>query len=297
MKYSDRRKLISDVMWTMRKYDAHFAMRIVRNYFEQPKCKDEYFKLNSSLKNHEQILPPDILLNVVPEFRRIIELYAYIDMRNVLEMRGFLQYARGFKCLLDIGALYGDFSLVFCRMTNGTAHAVDPSPQAQEVLARMISINPDLTIQSHAIALGATSSEIEMAQEWIHCVNLDESNINTNATIRVTQKTIDEFVHDLNALPDVVKIDAEGIELDILKGGRQYFLNHMPRIFMEIHPTYLARKGQSVGELCDLLSDYGYTIYHSDGVRAHKPHRLFAEHEGYLVHRVICDRSKSRRLM
>ena len=277
-------------VWAYRTYDSWFAKRVLLDRIEQPLCKRRYDRLNANLPPQAQILPPDVRLTVIPELRRVYELYSYIDMRNVVEMRGFIRYAKNFKCLVDIGALYGDFSLVFCALTRGTAHAVDPSPEANAVLAKLIAANPAARILPHPLALGAEPGRLEMAYEWIHCVSLMGAK-NESRTVSVTQQTLDRFVADLPEIPDVLKIDAEGAELDILKGGRDYFSRHAPRIFLEVHPTYLQRRNQSVAELVSLLSEYGYAIYHSDGIPVRDPVRVLSKDEGFLVHRVICDKT------
>ena len=283
--------VVLQAIWAWRTYDTWFAKRLLRDRFEQPRCKRLYDRLNANLPPNEQILPPDVRMQIIPELRPAYELYAYGDMRNVVEMRGFLRYAKGFKCLVDIGALYGDFSLVFCALTGGSAHAVDPSPEANAVLAKLIAANPAVRIHPHSLALGAEPGTLEMAYEWIHCVALAGAK-SESRTVSVTQQTMDRFVADLPETPDVMKIDAEGAELDILKGGRDYFTRHRPRIFMEVHPTYLQRRNQSVAELVALLSEYGYTLYHSDGVPVRDPARVLSKDEGFLVHRVICDAGK-----
>ena len=48
--------------------------------------------------------------------------------------------------------------------------------------------------------------------------------------------TIDSFINTPDArIPDIIKIDVEGAELLVLKGGKEFFKNHKPIIFMEVH--------------------------------------------------------------
>ncbi len=281
-------EIARDTLWAYRKYNFQIAKRTFKDFLEQPSREKNYLKLNTNLPADHLIFPPNIELKITPEIRGIYELYAYREMRNVVEMQGFIKYAKNRHSFIDIGALYGDFSLIFCAMTNGTAYAVDPSPDANDVLSKLMALNPDKQIFQHPIAIGKENGKFEMAFEWIHCVDLAGAADQEN-TITVEQKTMDAFVNSIGEEPDTIKIDAEGAELDILFGGKNYFNNTAPRIFLEIHPTYLARRGQSVEELVNLLTEYGYAIFHSDGVPAKNPAKLFSEHEGFLVHRVICE--------
>ena len=47
---------------------------------------------------------------------------------------------------------------------------------------------------------------------------------------------IDSFINTQDArIPDIIKIDVEGAELLVLQGGKEFFKNHKPIIFMEVH--------------------------------------------------------------
>lgn len=285
-------KPLLDALWAYRRGGSWFAKRALLDHIEQPWWKRRYIRLNKDAPADVQVMHRDIRFRVMPEVRRIFELYSYLDMRNVCEMQGFIKYARNRTCLLDLGALYGDFSLVFSAMTGGVSYAVDPSPEAQLVMKQLMGKNPELRIEAFAMAVGGESAVIEMAFEWIHCVDPRGAASQSN-TIKVQQKTMDDFVRGLANMPDVVKIDVEGAELDVIRGGKAYLAEHSPRLFIEVHPTYLQRRGQSAAELVKQLEDMGYRIFHSDGEPVEHPETVLGLAEGYLVHRVICDKSKS----
>lgn len=278
-----------EVLWNWRHYSLWHARRALRDFSDQPVLKQRYEMLNKGLPDDQQALNDGVRFQVIPEMRRIIELYAYLDMRNVVEMNGFLAYARGRDCLLDIGALYGDFSMIFCAMNGRTALAVDPSPEAQALLTRVMAVNPDLDIRPFSVALGIQDGQLRMAREWIHCVAVTNEDNEGQDTVEVKQSTMDSFLAGLDVHPDTIKIDAEGFELDIIQGGRSYLRQYQPRLFLEVHPTYLRKRQQTVCDLVDELHSHNYFIYHPDGAFISNPKRVLANSEGYFVHRVICD--------
>ncbi len=270
-----------EVIWNWRHYSSWHAQRAWLDYREQPSRQQRYEELNKGLGEDEQVLNDEIKVNVIPEMRRILELYAYLDMRNVVEMSGFLRYARGRSCLLDIGALYGDFSMIFCAMTGGTAFAIDPSPEAQGLLEKIMAVNPSLDIRPYAVALSSENGSLCMAREWIHCVAVTDEHDHQGETVQVRQATMDSFLTSLKMQPDTLKIDAEGFELDIIRGGADYLRKHQPRILRKRH--------QHVHDLVAELKASGFTIYHPDGKVIRDPEKVLSKSEGYFVHRVICD--------
>jgi FkbM family methyltransferase len=60
--------------------------------------------------------------------------------------------------------------------------------------------------------------------------------------------------------PDVVKIDVEGGELDVLRGGRETLSGARPLILFEHVTEAAALYGASSGELWDELSELGYEV-------------------------------------
>jgi FkbM family methyltransferase len=197
--------------------------------------------------------------------------------------------------LLDIGALVGDFSLAFAKMNKGgTAYAVDPSPKVHDSISQVIAINPGLDIRMMPFALGRENGSLKMSFDRMHCVDAASQVGDMTNVVEVQQMTIQQFVSSHDPIPDAVKMDAEGMELDILLGGRDYFSNEGPIIFLEIHPSYLVNKGQSVPELVDTLCGYGYDLYHHDGKRIKKAKKYLSESEGNDQHRIICSQKPLR---
>jgi FkbM family methyltransferase len=73
--------------------------------------------------------------------------------------------------------------------------------------------------------------------------------------IDVATRRIDTLISDQFIEPaQIVKIDVEGAEMLVLEGGREFFRNYMPLIFMEIHNITM------MCEVSNFLHSIGYTI-------------------------------------
>jgi hypothetical protein len=81
--------------------------------------------------------------------------------------------------------------------------------------------------------------------------------------VRVSVSTLDEEVGDL--VPSVVKIDVEGAELDVLRGGRALLTSARPTLILEHVASAAALYDASSAEVWDVLADYGYEVYSVTG--------------------------------
>jgi FkbM family methyltransferase len=76
----------------------------------------------------------------------------------------------------------------------------------------------------------------------------------TRCQVEVT--TLDDYFHARNIRPALLKIDVEGHELEVLKGGRQLLTACKPRILMECENRHM-QEG-SVEDVFDFLRRLGY---------------------------------------
>jgi FkbM family methyltransferase len=79
---------------------------------------------------------------------------------------------------------------------------------------------------------------------------------------------LDEFFATRGDLPDVIKIDVQGAELDVLRGAAGILERHHPALLLEVHPSLIGNFGGTVTELYELLARHGYQL------------RRFTDHRG-----------------
>ena len=65
----------------------------------------------------------------------------------------------------------------------------------------------------------------------------------------------------------LMKIDVEGMELNVLKSGRQFLETDRPILYLEVARRHMASAGNRVAELDDLLRDLGYHFFLNLGPR------------------------------
>ncbi len=191
-----------------------------------------------------------------PDAYESLSIFCGSEPGSTAEMTNFLQRSNGRKRLLDIGSFYGAFALAFTNSApDRKALAVDASALAFALLLYNAHANEHLDIVPIETAMSDTSGEIAMHYEWRYAVAAPRGEVD----ISVQKQSGDELCDKYSFEPDVVKIDVEGHELKVIRGLQSVFKLHQPLLFLEIHPAWIEREGQSVGELEALLHDVGYT--------------------------------------
>jgi FkbM family methyltransferase len=84
----------------------------------------------------------------------------------------------------------------------------------------------------------------------------ENSRVDENARAEVETITLDDF-QEKEPTPDIIKIDVEGKELEVLKGGEATLKEHQPDIFIEIH--YGIEDAVKVSMVDDFMRKHGYS--------------------------------------
>jgi FkbM family methyltransferase len=159
---------------------------------------------------------------------------------------------------LDIGAHYGVYSLLMSAKCgrSGRVIAFEPDPDARALMARNLGLNSDLS--RPVIEPIACSDENGNAFLFTRGGNgqssLARSGVEFSAhhhahKISVPLVTLDSYLES-HRLPEprLVKIDAEGAEIRILKGASK-LLNGTSDVLCELHPYAWPEFGNTFTEL------------------------------------------------
>lgn len=146
----------------------------------------------------------------------------YTGLHEFEDMAFLLHYLREGDDFLDIGANVGAFSLLG-GAKGAHCYAIEPVPTTFKQLVRNIKLN-ELESLVKCFQLGFSDSEgiLEFSQ--------DKGTMNrvvngVQSSILVSVQTVDQFIIKQNITPKMMKIDVEGFEFPVLKGGLNLFLD------------------------------------------------------------------------
>ena len=218
-----------------------------------------YRQLNADSRTSEITLRPAIRLNILPECKIPFEYFCYRDDECVQEMDCFLALARDKSRFLDVGALYGVFSLAFTtQQKDGRALAVEPSTAAFPSLLYNIHKNPDCHVRALDMALSDRDGTIDMRLDWKHLVAAGASGASKDDCISIASRTGDSLCSAEEFRPDLIKIDVEGYEYECLRGLTQTIDDNRPTIFLELHPELLKSHGHLTADIAEYFRQKSY---------------------------------------
>ena len=82
---------------------------------------------------------------------------------------------------------------------------------------------------------------------------------------KLKQITLDSFCDESGLIPEVIKIDVEGAEINVLKGAKNILKKYKPIIYLSIHPRHIKELGSDIIELINLIDEIGYKIEDFEG--------------------------------
>ena len=161
----------------------------------------------------------------------------------------------------DVGANLGIYSLLLTSSVGpaGEVYAFEPDPQNVPWLERNLELNGIENVHVERAALGAATGQMTLYQDvattrtssLVQNAWQPDSVPRGRATVRID--VLDDFLPKVTRA-DFVKIDTEGFECEVLKGGLELVRRFRPKLLVEAHPKNWA-------EIDSLLLPLGYRLF------------------------------------
>lgn len=171
----------------------------------------------------------DLAVSLVGHDSKIVRLYELL-LNSPFRPRVFF----------DVGANYGLHSLLFAMQGVKTV-SFEPNPQCHDYLRQVAKMN-HLSCDIQSLALGEKEDSVELlfpnGETWFGSVDPGvqsaiKKQFSSFSKIRIARTTLDVFVENSGTVPDLIKIDTEGSELNVLGGARRVLTEHHPAIVFE----------------------------------------------------------------
>lgn len=201
-----------------------------------------------------------ILKNLIPEkTKKLIK-----DKLGVPSQESSLNRIKklGFqpKYCLDIGAYEGHWATDFKQIFPGSSILMIEGQTEKE--PALIQTKQTLKDVDYRISLlGATESTVKFNKYETASSVLDEHNI-TNAKTEIrTLNTLDSLTFKtLFSKPDFIKIDTQGYELEILKGGEKT-LSSAEFVLLEVSFLDIYKNCPLIADVLNFMEMQGFVVY------------------------------------
>lgn len=217
-------------------------------------------------------------LGFIPQ---IVRLTCEEDFLINLDLSGQIVY--------DVGAAHGIFTLFFANAVgkNGRVVAFEPNPKLCKQIIENVKLNCFDNVIVRQIALGKERKKETLAfplgELGIGSIERHERarilSLKGAETVEVQLDSVDRLIAAGGfPKPDFVKIDVQGVELDVLLGMNKTIQEYKPKIFVEVHYIpYINWKIQNVARTVEFLIGMGYSIYHVESkcmLNSHNAHAV-----------------------
>ncbi|HEV2081381.1 MAG TPA: FkbM family methyltransferase [Brevundimonas sp.] len=155
---------------------------------------------------------------------------------------------------LDIGANIGNHAMWFSDHFSHV-HAFEPNPRTYGLLAFNAAPLPGVT--THQMGLGDQKGELTLSADVLHpevsSLRLGTPGLADQIMVRV--ETLDDLTLERKEDVCFIKIDVEGFEEQVLRGGRATIASTQPLIVMEQHGSEFS---DGASPSTRLLEEMGY---------------------------------------
>jgi FkbM family methyltransferase len=150
----------------------------------------------------------------------------------------------------DVGAHIGFFTLIAARIVGASGHVAsfEPMPITRARLIRGLALNDFTNVEVSEFALtnadgaqilrpprdvGPARHRVAARRDRSPMWSLIADN-ETARGVEVETRRLDTVLRSADAPPDVVKIDVEGVVIEVLSGGMELFQEERPAVIFEM---------------------------------------------------------------
>lgn len=164
----------------------------------------------------------------------------------------FAQFCKDSKTFLDLGAHVGYYTLLYhFNSSNGKIYAFEPS----EVNAKLFRKHMELNGVGEYKLFEAAVSDKEGVLSFKKTSTTVAGKLDEEGESKVNVVKLSKLIADGTiAMPDLIKMDIEGAEINVLRDLKDILTNKKPVMFVSTH-------GKQVHLGCvDLLKEMGYQL-------------------------------------
>jgi len=224
----------------------YILLRLLTRFFLGKKRRDEFMQrkiIDVKHFMHKHFLDEDLgIIKVLNKEEAYVIGQNYIvplDVGGLIAREVNVVYTKPGEndVVIDAGAHYGVYTLLASRLVGnqGIVLAFEPHPHNYKRLLTNLRLNKIKNVKTFNLALGDSNGQTKLylfSNSGGHSTTPELSSASSfEGYVNVKVNTIDTIIRKLGiGKVSLIKIDAEGAESNILKGGRESIQKHRPKL-------------------------------------------------------------------
>jgi FkbM family methyltransferase len=156
------------------------------------------------------------------------------------------------QTFIDVGAYVGVYSLLAARIVGhqGKVYAFEPDAAARDFCQRNLRMNKVFNVDLMRLAISNRTGPRVMSYLPCSTGNRILDDVCSSEAMNVQGKpaiveatTLDDFCAKTVLIPDMVKVDVEGHEVEVIEGGMQTLRSSKTTLILEVHNRILHDRG------------------------------------------------------
>jgi FkbM family methyltransferase len=181
------------------------------------------------------------------------------------EREMLLSLAHSGDVLFDVGAYVGWYSVDFAQKVPGSkVYAFEPISEARAELNKNLGGLKNVFIYAFGLSDKTEFVDFHVSESehgTASMAPLEEDRFGPTTKVKKLVTTIDEQCSAYHPPPNIIKIDVEGAELLVLKGGQNIIERHRPIIQCEMLRKWSKRFNYHPNDIIALLGGMGYQCF------------------------------------
>jgi len=201
------------------------------------------------------------------------------------------------QTIYDVGGDQGIYTVFFASKVgdHGRVVTFEPNPESRRRIVANVELNQFRNVEVRPIGLGAQKGKLTFvfpesepargsAEAGIQAQILKEKNART---IEIEVNSLDDEASSFGLPePDLVKIDVEGLEMDVLLGMKETIRKCHPSLFIEVHGADEESKDDNAKQVVTFLLDAEYSVFHVESKQNLTHANIEAARQGH----IYCER-------
>ncbi len=167
----------------------------------------------------------------------------------------FAELVRPGQQVLDLGAAAGYYTLLAakCVGASGSVIACEPDAGNLSFLRAHVARNRLMNVRVLPLALANQNGSARFGRTR----GSGRGRLMGEGASEVAVRRLDDLADELSLRPQHLKIDVEGAEFDVLRGGERLIRECAPTLFLSTHDRQKPGVQQAC---CELLLSWGYQV-------------------------------------